>query len=292
MKKIRRATDNLSNVFARGMFSTVYYGTLEDGTRVAIKSDQKALYNPHNLGDFQKKIQVLQNLDHPNLVMLYGYLEDGENSIFVTEYVKNGNLRQHLDGEFEKPLGFRRRLDISIEVANAVAYLHANPDYPIIHGRLKSSNVLLTNSLKAMVSDFGFPPQSGGDVSTSYVIPVVYCDPEYLQTYRFTEKSDVFSFGVVLIELLTGRPPLMTNRDADDYVTSKWVKDMFEQGKGIDTLDPQLPRVSGTIFVAEQILALAVLCLNRKGKNRPTMSHCANLLTQIREEYSELLFGS
>lgn len=67
---------------------------------------------------------------------------------------------------------------------------------------------------------------------------------------------------------------------------------MFEQGRGIDTLDPHLPRVSGTIFVAEQILALAVLCLNRKGKNRPTMSHCSNLLSQIREEYSDMLFGS
>ncbi|KAJ3672188.1 hypothetical protein LUZ60_006909 [Juncus effusus] len=293
VSQIRKATRNfaLSRIIAQGMFSIVYDGTMKDDTTVAIKCDKKGFYNPHNSADFKSKIVTLQNTEHPNLVKFYGYSEHDDNSFFVLEYISNGNLRQHLDGLNERYLGFSERLEIAVDVANAVSYLHAHPD-PIIHGKLKSSNILLNPNLQAKVSDFGFPPESGGgNEPSASVIPLVYCDPEYLLTFRFNEKSDVFSFGVVLLELFTGRAPLSGECDNDDYVTTEWVKNMFNEGRGIETLDPHLPRVKANVIVAEKALGLAVLCLNRKGHNRPTMRQCANLLSEYKEEYNELLYG-
>ncbi|KAJ4730568.1 Leucine-rich receptor-like protein kinase family protein [Rhynchospora pubera] len=148
--------------------------------------------------------------------------------------------------------------------------------------------------MRAMVSDYGFPPASGvrfDSSSSSNVILLAYCDPEFLFTFRLTEKSDVYSFGVVLVELLTGRPPLMGDSDCFDYVTTEWAKTMFEQGRGSVILDPHIPRIPATMIVMEKVLALAVLCLNREGKNRPTMAFCAEALEQISEEYTLLLFG-
>lgn len=104
--------------------------------------------------------------------------------------------------------------------------LASNADQPILHGRLRSSNILLSNNMRAMVSDYGFPPVAGVGVDSlsSNVILLSYCDPEFLFTFRLTEKSDVYSFGVVLVELLSGRPPLMGDPDCFDYVTTEWVK--------------------------------------------------------------------
>ncbi|KAL2478739.1 Calmodulin-binding receptor-like cytoplasmic kinase 2 [Forsythia ovata] len=295
MEEIYKATRNFSPSFkiGQGGFGTVYKGRLEDGTLVAVKRAKKIVYDKHLGTEFQSEVRTLERVEHLNLVKFHGYLEHGDERIIVVEHVPNGTLREHLDCVQGNVLDFASRLDIAIDVAHAVTYLHMYTDHPIIHRDIKSSNILLTENLRAKVADFGFArlgaDSESGDthVSTQVKGTAGYLDPEYLKTYQLTEKSDVYSFGILLVELVTGRRPIEPKRELKERITARWAMKKFSDGDAILTLDPRLQRSPVNNFVMEKILELALQCLAPHRRNRPTMKKCAEILWSIRKDYKE-----
>ncbi|KAM7472223.1 hypothetical protein LguiA_010406 [Lonicera macranthoides] len=296
MAEINRATRNFSPTLkiGQGGFGTVYKGQLADGTLVAIKRAKKSPFERHLGVEFQSEIKTLAQVEHLNLVKYYGYLEHEDERIVVVEYASNGTLREHLDCLHRNILDFAARLDIAIDVAHAVTYLHMYTDHPIIHRDIKSSNILLSENLRAKVADFGFArlaadAESGAThVSTQVKGTAGYLDPEYLRTYQLTEKSDVYSFGVLLVELVTGRRPIEAKREIKERVTARWAMKKFADGEAIVTLDPRLKRSPANNLALEKILELALQCLAPHRQSRPSMRRCAEILWNIRKDYKEL----
>lgn len=296
IEEIQKATRNFSPSFkiGQGGFGTVYKGRLDDGTLVAVKRAKKSVYDKHLGIEFQSEIKTLAQVEHLNLVKFYGYLEYQDERIVVVEYVPNGTLREHLDCLHGNVLDLAARLDIAIDVAHAITYLHMYTDHPIIHRDIKSSNILLTENFRAKVADFGFARNAAdaesGDthVSTQVKGTAGYLDPEYLRTYQLTEKSDVFSFGVLLVELVTGRRPIEPKRELKERITSKWAMKKFADGDASSTLDPKLEQTAGNNLAIEKILELALQCQAPRRQNRPSMRRCGEVLWSIRKDYREV----
>lgn len=296
MEEINKATKNFSPSFkiGQGGFGTVYKGRLEDGTFVAIKRAKKSVYDKHLGVEFQSEIRMLAQVEHLNLVKFYGYVEDEDEKVVVVEYVPNGTLREHLDCMRGDILDLAARLDIAIDVAHAVTYLHMYTDHPIIHRDIKSSNILLTENFRAKVADFGFArlaadSDSGAThVSTQVKGTAGYLDPEYLRTYQLTDKSDVYSFGVLMVELVTGRRPIEPKREIKERITAKWAMKKFTDGDALSILDPRLEQTAENNLAIEKILELALQCLAPRRQSRPSMRRCAEILWNIRKDYREV----
>ncbi|CAL1379627.1 unnamed protein product [Linum trigynum] len=295
--QIYRASNSFSPSFkiGQGGFGTVYKGKLDDGTLVAIKRAKKSVYDKHLGTEFVSEVRTLAQIEHLNLVKLFGYLEHGDEKILLVEYVPNGTLREHLDCTHASVLDLSVRLDIAIDVAHAVTYLHMYTDHPIIHRDIKSSNILLTDNFRAKVADFGFArlaadSESGAThVSTQVKGTAGYLDPEYLQTYQLTEKSDVYSFGVLLVELVSARRPIEPKREPKERITTRWAMKKFSDGSASSILDPKLEHNDANHLVLEKILELALLqCLAPRRQNRPSMRKCAEVLWGIRKDYKQL----
>ncbi|PPD86520.1 hypothetical protein GOBAR_DD16548 [Gossypium barbadense] len=236
MTQVARATHNFSSALkiGEGGFGTVYKAQLDSGQMVAIKRAKKEHFE--NLQtEFSSEVELLAKIDHRNLVKLLGYVDKGNERLIITEYVPNGTLREHLDGQHGKILDFNQRLEIAIDVAHGLTYLHVYAEKQIIHRDVKSSNILLTESMRAKVADFGFARVGPMDsdrthISTKVKGTVGYLDPEYMKTYQLTTKSDVYSFGILLIEILTGRRPVELRRPVEERVTPRWAFDKYNEG--------------------------------------------------------------
>ncbi|KAI3796541.1 hypothetical protein L1987_39216 [Smallanthus sonchifolius] len=297
LAEIHQATKNFSPALkvGQGGFGTVYKGQLQDGTLVSVKRAKKSIYDKNLGGEFQSEVQALSKVEHLNLVKCYGYLQHEDERIIVVEYVPNGTLREHLDCIKGNVLSLASHLDIATDVAQAITYLHTYTDHPIIHRDIKSSNILLTEKLRAKVADFGFARlaadvESGEThVSTQVKGTAGYLDPEYLMTYHLTEKSDVYSFGILLVELVTGRRPIEAKRELKERITAKWAMKKFTDGSAISVLDPKLEKSDANGLTLEKILELALQCVNSHRRNRPIMRRCAEVLWNIRKDYKELL---
>ncbi|XP_011023299.1 PREDICTED: calmodulin-binding receptor-like cytoplasmic kinase 2 isoform X1 [Populus euphratica] len=295
MEEIYTATRNFSPTFkiGQGDFGTVYKGRLQDGTAVAIKRAKKSVNDKHLDEEFQSEIRTLAQVEHLHLVKFYGYLEHEDERIVLMEYVPNGTLREHLDCMHGNVIDLSVRLDIAIDVAHAVTYLHMYTDHPIIHRDIKSSNILLTENFRAKVADFGFSrlaadrDSDATHVSTQVKGTAGYLDPEYMRTYQLTEKSDVYSFGVLLVELMTGRRPIETKREIKERLTAKWAIKKFAEGNAIVILDPKLERTAASNLALEKILELALQCLAPGRQSRPSMRKCAENLWSIRKDFKE-----
>ncbi|XP_050386869.1 calmodulin-binding receptor-like cytoplasmic kinase 2 [Argentina anserina] len=296
MDEIYRATNNFSPSvkIGQGGFGTVYKGRLDDGTLVAIKRAKKSVYDKHLGVEFQSEIRMLSQVEHLNLVKFYGYVDYEDEKVVVVEYVPNGTLRQHLDCMQGNILDLAARLDIAIDVAHAVTYLHMYTDHPIIHRDIKSSNILLSENLRAKVADFGFArlaadSDSGAThVSTQVKGTAGYLDPEYLRTYQLTDKSDVYSFGVLLVELVTGRRPIESKRELKERITAKWAMKKFSEGDALLILDPRLEKNAANNLAIEKILELSLQCLAQRRQHRPSMKRCSEILWSIRKDYKEI----
>ncbi|KAL6312549.1 hypothetical protein AAG906_029512 [Vitis piasezkii] len=196
-------TNNFYRPIGRGGFGEVYLGTLADDTQVAVK-----VHSPSsNQGPkaFQAEAKLLTRVHHKNLVRLIGYCDDSTNMVLIYEYMSNGNLQQKLSGrEAADVLNWKQRLQIAVDAAHGLEYLHNGCKPPIVHRDMKSSNILLTETLQAKIADFGMS-RDLQSLSTDPVGTPGYFDPECQSTGNLNEKSDVYSFGIVLLELITGR---------------------------------------------------------------------------------------
>ncbi|XXG85798.1 hypothetical protein AAC387_Pa11g0816 [Persea americana] len=327
---IYKATGNFStaNQIGQGGFGTVYKGVLKDGTVVAVKRAKKNLHDRRLSMEFKNEIETLSKVEHLNLVRFLGYLDHPDERIIVVEYVGNGTLRDHLYGSGGHGLDLAERLDIAIDVAHAVTYLHMYTDPPIIHRDIKASNILITEKVRAKVADFGFARLNANDSGATHISTQIkgtagYLDPEYLMTYQLTEKSDVYSFGVLLVELMTGRHPIEPKKELKEKLTVRWHRDVFfvhmrridfgkvknpnaaqisfgdgramqklKEGDVALAMDPKLRKSPAANSAAEKVLKLAAECLAPSKQSRPSMKRCAEVLWGIRRDYREIEFSS
>ncbi|XP_024024779.1 LEAF RUST 10 DISEASE-RESISTANCE LOCUS RECEPTOR-LIKE PROTEIN KINASE-like 1.2 isoform X1 [Morus notabilis] len=257
-----------------GGFGTVYYGKLRDGRVVAVKR----LYenNFRRVEQFMNEVEILAHLRHKNLVSLYGCTSRHSHELLlVYEYIPNGTVADHLHGERAKPgaLPWAIRLNIAVETASALKYLHASD---VIHRDVKSTNILLDNNFSVKVADFGLSrlfPTHVTHVSTAPQGTPGYVDPEYHQCYQLTSKSDVFSFGVVLMELVSSLPAVDITRHRHDINLSTMAMNRILNHALHELVDPSLgfdtdPRVRKMITAVAE---LAFQCLQQDKDLRPCM---------------------
>ncbi|PIN02695.1 Serine/threonine protein kinase [Handroanthus impetiginosus] len=289
MSQVARATLNFSPSLriGEGGFGTVYKAELPDGQVVAIKRARKEHFESLRT-EFRNEVELLAKIEHRNLVKLLGYFEKGNERVIITEYVPNGTLREHLDGLKGKILDFNQRLEIAIDVAHGLTYLHYYSEKQIIHRDVKSSNILLTESMRAKVADFGFA-RLGDDnekthVSTKVKGTVGYLDPEYMRTYQLTNKSDVYSFGILLIEILTGRRPVDLKKPPEERVTIKWAFRKYGEGRLLEMVDPSMNEAIDKEILAK-MFNLAIQCAAPTRADRPDMKAVGQQLWGIRMDY-------
>ncbi|XP_057967245.1 calmodulin-binding receptor-like cytoplasmic kinase 3 [Malania oleifera] len=290
MNQVTKATRNFSPSLkiGEGGFGTVYKAQLQDGQFVAIKRAKKELFDTLRT-EFSSEVELLAKIDHRNLVKLLGYIDKGNERLLITEYVPNGTLREHLDGQRGKVLDFNQRLEISIDVAHALTYLHLYAGKQIIHRDVKSSNILLTESLRAKVADFGFARLGPMDsdqthISTKVKGTIGYLDPDYMKTYQLTTKSDVYSFGVLLLEILTGRRPVELKKAADERVTLRWAFKMYSEGRVVEMADPLMEEAVDA-GILSKMFGLAFECAAPVRAQRPDMKSAGEQLWTIRMDY-------
>ncbi|KAJ9178489.1 hypothetical protein P3X46_010367 [Hevea brasiliensis] len=282
-----RATKNFdaSHLLGEGGFGYVYKGALADNTLVAIKKS-KDLDKIRLNQEFQHEIGIVSQVNHKNVVKIIGLCLETKVPLLVYEFISNGTLFHHIHHKQSQILAnWKNRLRIAAETALALDYLHSLADPPIIHGDVKSSNILLDDSYTAKVSDFGAsvlisPGKS--DMATKIQGTFGYLDPEYLMTGNLTEKSDVYSFGVVLIELLTGEKPNSSGRFGDKSNIIQYFLSSLEN----HSLHRILCFNVATESEMEEIgvcADLAKQCLRSSGMKRPTMKEVAEELGRLRK---------
>ncbi|KAK6929172.1 Protein kinase domain [Dillenia turbinata] len=234
------------------------------------------------------EVNVLGVVQHPNLVKLVGYCaEDDERGIqrlLVYEYMPNRSVQDHLSTRFQAILPWTTRLRIAQDTARGLAYLHEEMEFQIIFRDFKSSNILLDSEWNAKLSDFGLarlgPSDGLSHVSTAVVGTVGYAAPEYMQTGRLTCKSDIWSYGVFLYELITGRRPLDQNRPKNEQNLLEWVRPHLTDKKFGLILDPRLEE-EYNLKSAQKLAAIANKCLVRHSKTRPKMSEVLEMINQV-----------
>lgn len=294
ISQIIKATQNFSPSLklGEGGFGIVYKGVLHDGQVVAIKRAKQEHFAAVR-DEFSAEVELLAKIEHRNLVRLLGYIEKENEQIIITEYVLNGTLREHLDGLHGHILDFNQRLEIAIDVAHALTYLHQYAEKVIIHRDVKSSNILLTESFRAKVSDFGFARTVQTEAGQTHLSTIVrgtagYLDPEYLRTYKLTTKSDVFSFGILLIEILSARRPVEMKRCFEERITLRWAFRNFNDGHVKEVLDPKLQE-DVNLQVVRKMLSLAFHCAAPTRAHRPLMKEVGEQLWEIRKDFGNSL---
>uniref|UniRef100_M8C3Z1 Putative serine/threonine-protein kinase NAK n=1 Tax=Aegilops tauschii TaxID=37682 RepID=M8C3Z1_AEGTA len=232
------------------------------------------------------EVQFLGVLEHPNLVKLLGYCavdgERGAQRLLVYEYMPNKSLEDHLFSRIHPALSWNRRLQIILGAAEGLAYLHEGLELQVIYRDFKASNVLLDKDFQAKLSDFGLaregPTEGNTHVSTAAVGTHGYAAPEYIEKGHLTAKSDVWGFGVVLYEILTGRRSLDRNRPQGEQKLIEWVVQFPPDSRNFRMImDPKL-RGEYSSKAAREIAKLAQSCLLKNPKERPAMSEIVEVL--------------
>ncbi|KAF3329679.1 serine/threonine-protein kinase CDL1 [Carex littledalei] len=286
LKEMEEATDGFSEkkLIGVGGFGRVYKGILKDGEVVAIKKmDLPSVRQADGEREFRVEVDILSRLDHPNLVTLIGYCADGKDRFVVYGFMPKGNLLDFLNGEVK--IDWPLRLKIAIGTAKGLAYLHSDSaiGVPIVHRDFKSSNILLNHDYEPKISDFGLAKLMAQDTdlySTTRVLGTFgYFDPEYALTGKLTVQSDVYAFGVVLLELLTGRKAIdLSQGPANQNLIFKVHQILNDRKKLRKVVDPAMSKNSYTIESVVMFAQLASRCVSMESTGRPTMEECVKEL--------------
>lgn len=283
-EELARATDGFSNanLLGQGGFGYVHRGVLPNGKEVAVK--QLKAGSGQGEREFQAEIEIISRVHHKHLVSLVGYCITGSQRLLVYEFVPNNTLEFHLHGKGRPTMDWPTRLKIALGSAKGLAYLHEDCHPKIIHRDIKASNILLEFKFEAKVADFGlakFSSDANTHVSTRVMGTFGYLAPEYASSGKLTDKSDVFSFGVMLLELITGRRPVDSTQTFMEDSLVDWARPLLtralEDGN-FDTLaDPKLQNGYDNNEMARMV-ACAAACVRHSARRRPRMSQVVRAL--------------
>ncbi|KAG0627039.1 hypothetical protein M758_2G169700 [Ceratodon purpureus] len=285
--QVRQMTEGLtSRELGKGGFGTVYLGKLENGKEVAVKVLNQSSQEG-KLETFVNEVNLLMQVNHVNLVKLLGYCQD-ERDVVIYEYMEEGSIGDHLHGDKRRLNNWKERLNIVLQSACGIEYMHSLCSSRIIHRDIKSENILLTGDMVAKVADFGISRLMGGDeadnkwkshLTTGVMGSLGYLDPEYFQTGWLRHSSDVYSFGIVLLEMITGRKPVPNPSDASCCI-GPWVKRNYGRGGNGAMKTVVDSSLSGNYNpkVMKLVIKLAISCINHSGDSRPKMSEVVCVL--------------
>ncbi|KAL0726709.1 hypothetical protein Bca4012_022802 [Brassica carinata] len=274
--EVSSITDNFNKVIGKGRFGIVYFGSLEDGTKMAVKMINDSLSTTQASKEFQVQAELLLTVHHPNLTSFVGYFDDGRSMALIYEYMVNGNLQEYLSSEKAKDLSWEKRLHIAIDSAQGLEYLHHGCKPPIIHRDVKTTNILLNDNLEAKIADFGLSKVFPDEDLTHVDTPI---DPEYYRTFMLNEKSDVYSFGIVLLELLTGQRAIVKTKEGEKTSVIHFVEPFLETGELDSFVDPRL-HGDFSSDSACKFVEVAMSCVRERENNRPEMKQIVSELQQ------------
>ncbi|XP_065874861.1 nodulation receptor kinase-like [Euphorbia lathyris] len=282
LEYIEITTHKYKTMIGEGGFGSVYRGTLLDGQEVAVKV--RSTTSTQGTREFENELNLLSAIRHENLVPLIGYCCENDQQILVYPFMSNGSLQDRLYGGASKRkiLDWPTRLSIALGAARGLTHLHTGLTHlhafagrSVIHRDVKSSNILLDQSMNAKVADFGFSkyaPQEGDSGASLEVRGTAgYLDPEYYSTQHLSAKSDVFSFGVVLLEIVSGREPLNIHRPRNEWSLVEWAKPYIRESKIDEIVDPN---IKGGYHAEAmwRVVEAALACIEPFSAYRPCMA--------------------
>ncbi|XP_034888771.1 probable serine/threonine-protein kinase PBL17 isoform X2 [Populus alba] len=285
-------------ILGEGGFGVVYKGVIDESVRTLYKTTYVAIkeLNPDGLqGDREwlAEVNYLGQLSHPNLVKLIGYCCEDEHRLLVYEYMASGSLEKHLFRRVGCTLTWSKRMKIALDAAKGLAFLHG-AERSIIYRDFKTSNILLDSDFNAKLSDFGLakdgPMGDQTHVSTRVMGTYGYAAPEYVMTGHLTARSDIYGFGVVLLELLLGRRALDKSRPSREHNLVEWARPLLNHNKKVlRILDPRMEGQYSS-RTAMKVANLAYQCLSQNPKGRPLMNQVVELLESVQSKDEEAVF--
>ncbi|KAK8588652.1 hypothetical protein V6N13_087556 [Hibiscus sabdariffa] len=267
-----------AEVLGKGTFGTAYKATLDMGVVVAVKR-LKDVTVPEK--EFKEKMDVVGAMDHQNLVPLRAYYFSADEKLLVYDYMPMGSLSSLLHGNRgagRTPLNWDTRSSIALGAARGIAYLHSKGP-GVSHGNVKSSNILLTTTYEARVSDFGLA-QLAGPTSTPNRVDG-YRAPEVTDARKVSQKADVYSFGILLLELLTGKAPTHALLNEEGIDLPRWVQSIVREEWTAEVFDLELLRYQNVEEDMVQLLQLAINCTAQYPDKRPSMAEVTNQIEEL-----------
>ncbi|XP_068668666.1 putative serine/threonine-protein kinase [Aristolochia californica] len=280
---LRSASRNFhpSNKIGGGGFGVVYKGVLRDETQVAIKS--LSAESKQGTREFLTEIEMISNIKHPNLVQLIGCCIEGNNRMLVYEYLENNSLASALLGIKSKRivLDWPKRAHICLGTAQGLAFLHEEAEPHIVHRDIKASNVLLEKDFNPKIGDFGLAklfPDNVTHISTRVAGTIGYLAPEYALLGQLTKKADIYSFGVLMLEIISGTSSSKAAWDEDMKVLLEWTWKLREENRLLEIVDPELDG-----YPEEEVLRfikVALFCTQATSQQRPSMNKVLEMLAK------------
>ncbi|KAL2333158.1 hypothetical protein Fmac_014371 [Flemingia macrophylla] len=281
-KDLKTATKNFSdeNKLGEGGFGDVYKGTLKNGKIVAVK--KLVLGQSRKMDEqFESEVKLISNVHHKNLVRLLGCCSKGQERILVYEYMANNSLDRFLFGQKKGSLNWKQRYDIILGTAKGLAYLHEDFHVCIIHRDIKTSNILLDNDMQPKIADFGLArllPEDQTHLSTRFAGTLGYTAPEYAIHGQLSEKADTYSFGVVVLEIISGQKSSELREDAEGEFLLQRAWKLYEEDMHLELVDKTLDPEDYDAEEVKKIIEIGLLCTQASAAARPTMSELVLLL--------------
>ncbi|CAK9185510.1 unnamed protein product [Ilex paraguariensis] len=283
-KLLETATNNFreSDILGEGGFGCVYKARLDDNIQVAVKRLDDGSQDA--IKEFETEVDLLSKIQHPNIISLLGYCINGEKRLLVYELMQNRSLETQLHGPSRgSALTWHLRMKIALDTARGLEYLHEHCNPTVIHRDLKSSNILLDSSFNAKLSDFGLAVTDGSQNKNNIKLSgtLGYVAPEYLLDGTLTDKSDVYAFGVVLLELLLGRKPVEKMAPAQCQSIVTWaMPQLIDRSKLPTIVDPVIGNTMDLKHLY-QVAAVAVLCVQPEPSYRPLITDVLHSLIPL-----------
>ncbi|KAF7031250.1 hypothetical protein CFC21_042607 [Triticum aestivum] len=274
--ELKHITNDFHSIVGKGGFGTVYHGTMENGDEVAVKVLMETSIVEST--DFLPEVQTLSKVHHKNLVTLQGYCQNKKCLALVYDFMHRGNLQQLLREGDDYSLNWEQRLHIALDSAQGLEYLHESCTPSIVHRDVKTANILLDKNLVGIIADFGLSRafnDAHTHISTVAAGTLGYLDPEYHATFQLTIKTDVYSFGIVLLEIITGKPPILM--DPHTYHLPNWVRQKIAKGSIQDIVDKRLLDQNDPSSL-QGVVDLAMKCVESAAIDRPSMTEVVSRL--------------